>query len=205
MAFYNKIKWALGISLVFFLIVATNLIDRNNFKRVKDSVVTIYEDRLIAKDIVFELAILVQEKEMANAFSDFDFLENQNKVVNKKIDELILKFLDTRLTVDEKRTLDDLELNLNKLKAYEINRLEQKISHQDLVEKQLMKVKDNLYDLSKIQLEEGRRQVFISKEAINSVEVFTQIEIYVLIFLAILIQIIVIYKPKDDNLFSSKD
>lgn len=205
MAFYNKIKWALGISLVFFLIVATNLIDRNNFKRVKDSVVTIYEDRLIAKDIVFELAILVQEKEMANALSDFDFLENQNKVVNKKIDELILKFLDTRLTVDEKRTLDDLELNLNKLKAYEINRLEQKISHQDLVEKQLMKVKDNLYDLSKIQLEEGRRQVFISKEAINSVEVFTQIEIYVLIFLAILIQIIVIYKPKDDNLFSSKD
>lgn len=199
MAFYNKIKWVLGILLVFFLIVATNLIDRNNFTRVKDSVVTIYEDRLIAKDIVFELAILVQEKEMANALSDFDFLENQNKTVNEEIDELILKFLDTKLTVDEKRTLDNLQLNLNKLKAYEINTLEQKINNKKLVEAQLIKVKENLYDLSKIQLEEGRRQVFISKEAIDSVEVFTQIEIYLLIFLAILIQIIVIYKPKDEN------
>jgi len=63
--------------------------------------------------------------------------------------------------------------------------------------KRISEVKDNLYDLSKIQLDEGKKQMSISEKAISSVELFTQIEIYILIFLAILIQIIVIYKPKD--------
>jgi len=53
MAFYNKAKWILGILMVFVLIIATNLIDKNNFLKVRDSVVTIYEDRLVAKDLIF--------------------------------------------------------------------------------------------------------------------------------------------------------
>src|SRR5690606_29299306 len=75
MAFYNKIKWILGILMVFVLIITTNLIDRNNFIRVRDSVVTIYEDRLIANDLIFEISKLVQEKEMAVAMSDSVFFE----------------------------------------------------------------------------------------------------------------------------------
>lgn len=39
----------------------------------------------------------------------------------------------------------------------------------------------------------------ISKKAIDSVELFTQIEIYLLIFLAIVIQIIVMYNPKKES------
>lgn len=38
----------------------------------------------------------------------------------------------------------------------------------------------------------------ISKKAIDTVELFTQLEIYILIFLAIVIQIIVIYQPKKE-------
>ena len=56
MAFYNKLKWILGIFVVFLLIVATNLIDRNNFVRIRESIETIYEDRLIADDLIFELS-----------------------------------------------------------------------------------------------------------------------------------------------------
>jgi hypothetical protein len=73
MTFYNKIKWVLGILMVFVLIVATNLIDRSNFIQVRDSVVTIYEDRLIANDLIFEISKLVQEKEIAVALSDSIF------------------------------------------------------------------------------------------------------------------------------------
>lgn len=76
MTFFNKIKWVLSILMVFVLIVTTNLIDRNNFIRVKDSVVTIYEDRLIAKDLIFEMSKAVQEKEVAVAASDTTFLIN---------------------------------------------------------------------------------------------------------------------------------
>lgn len=70
MKLYNKIKWVLGIFMVFILILATNLIDRNNFIRVKDSVVTIYEDRLIASDLVFDMFKLVKKMEVALKLSD---------------------------------------------------------------------------------------------------------------------------------------
>ncbi|MBN2867557.1 MAG: chemotaxis protein, partial [Flavobacteriaceae bacterium] len=65
--------------------------------------------------------------------------------------------------------------------------------------KHISKIKKNLEDLSKIQLLEGSKQMSISKKAIDSVELFTQIEIYLLIFLAIVIQIIVMYNPKKEN------
>ncbi|MFT6959062.1 MAG: hypothetical protein ACJA17_000150 [Polaribacter sp.] len=31
MTFYNKVKWVLGIFMIFILIIATNLIDKSNF------------------------------------------------------------------------------------------------------------------------------------------------------------------------------
>lgn len=73
MRFFNKIKWILGISVVFLLIITTNLIDRNNFITVRDSVATIYEDRLIAKDIVFDISLLINEKKLANVLEDSIF------------------------------------------------------------------------------------------------------------------------------------
>jgi hypothetical protein len=57
-------------------------------------------------------------------------------------------------------------------------------------------VKRNLSSLSEIQLNEGKRQLMLSKRAMDSIELFTDIEIYILIALAILIQIIVVYQPK---------
>mgnify|MGYP006207280059 CR=1 FL=1 len=65
MNFYDKIKWVLGILMVFVLIITTNLLDRNNFVRVKDSVVSIYEDRLIANDLIFEISNSIKQKEIA--------------------------------------------------------------------------------------------------------------------------------------------
>lgn len=61
MAFYNKLKWILGITLIFVLIIATNLIDRNNFVRISNVVTTIYEDRLIASDLIFEMLSSVHQ------------------------------------------------------------------------------------------------------------------------------------------------
>ncbi|GAB3663458.1 hypothetical protein GCM10028791_38860 [Echinicola sediminis] len=58
------------------------------------------------------------------------------------------------------------------------------------------KINQRLYDLSKTQLEESRRQVFISNKAKDTIE-FTQGEIILLILMSILIQVIIFYKPKE--------
>jgi len=52
----NKIRWFLAVSVVFVVVLATNLIDKNNFEKVEQSVDNIYNERILAKEILLELA-----------------------------------------------------------------------------------------------------------------------------------------------------
>jgi hypothetical protein len=196
MKFYDKVKWILGILMIFILVIATNLIDRNNFSRVKESLATIYEDRLIAKDLIFELNNLIQEKEIAIATSNAIFFEVENSQINKDIEKLISKFEQTKLTTDEVYILKDLKKNLVLSRKSEISFVNTEFVQKTALSNSITKIKDNLHDLSKIQMSEGARQMSISKKALDNVELFSQIEIYILIILAILIQVIIIYKPR---------
>lgn len=197
MGFYDKVKWVLGLLIIFVLIITTNLIDRNSFVRVRDSVVTIYEDRLIAHNLLFEMSRSINEKELAVAGSDSLFFDNRNHAVNNEIGSLISKFEQTRLTEEEGKVFDKLKTDFDKLKEIEGRQVISSGSTRSSWQDRFEMVKDNLYDLSQIQLIEGNRQMSISKKAIDTVELFTKLEIYILIVLAILVQIIVIYKPKE--------
>jgi len=196
MDFYNKLKWVLGILMVFVIIVSTNLIDRNNFIRVKDSVVTIYEDRLVATDLIFEMSEAIHTKELAIALADSIYYIKQNKEANQEIGELISRYELTRLTENESKIFKELKNNFETLKTLEITYVESSFKQKDLLNQHITELKQNLSELSKIQINEGRKQMSISKKAIDTVELFTQIEIYLLVFLAIIIQIIVMYNPK---------
>ncbi|MGH1433571.1 MAG: MCP four helix bundle domain-containing protein [Lewinella sp.] len=193
MTVYNKIKWTLGILSVFFIILATNLIDKKNFNIVKNSVETIYADRLLAQDILLDLSKLTWEKELAQIKYERSQFENKNITINTRIDELISLFSVTKLTPKEKVIFEQLKKNLTSLKEYELNEIE--LPSPKLSE-YLALVKDNLNDLSEIQIEEGKRELFQSKRAIASVDLFTHLEIYALIIIAIFIQIVVMYNPK---------
>ncbi|SFD42371.1 MCP four helix bundle domain-containing protein [Algibacter pectinivorans] len=197
MAFYNKIKWILGILMIFVLIIATNLIDKNNFVRVRDAVVTIYEDRLIANDLIFEMAKSVHQKELAVLVLDSTFFKSKNAKVNINLKALVSRFEDTKLTLKEANVFKDLKSNIEALVAAENQFLNSNFTNKAPVIGYIENLKANLEDLSKIQLSEGSRQMSISKRALDTVELFTQIEIYILVFLAVLIQIIVMYKPKE--------
>lgn len=203
MTFFDKIKWTLGILMVFALIVFTNLIDKNNFIRVKDSVVSIYEDRLVVNDLIFEMSKLVQEKEMAIVLSNTEFYTKKNSNIDKKMQGFIEQYEATKLTVEERNVFNDFKDNIQFLSKTEASILENDFKEKETHLTLIFEIKDNLYDLTKIQLNEGRRQMAISQKAIDKVELFTQIEIYILIFLAIVVQIIVLYNPKKEKSKSS--
>ena len=198
MSFYNKLKWVLGILLIFVLIIATNLIDKKNFVLVRDSVVTIYEDRLIANDLIFEMVKSVHQKELAVSQSDTSFFTNQNGKVNDHLESLVSRFEETKLTSEEAIVFEDLKNNLQSLKDSEAVLMEGDFKNSSKVNKHIESLQTNLTDLSKIQLNEGSKQMSISQRAVNSLELFSQIEISMLVFLGILIQIIVMYNPKKE-------
>ena len=199
MTIMNKIKWVLGILMIFVLIIATNLIDRNNFLRLRDSVTTIYEDRLVVKDIIFEIARYVQEKELAMIRKDSSFYLGRAPQIDDKIQNLILRYQETKLTKEEAKVFDDLKANIAELEVQEEKFVASGETQKAQLQSSIEEVKENLYDLSQIQLNEGNRQMNISKKAVDAVELFTQLEIYVLIFLAIVIQIIILYDPNSSK------
>ena len=198
MTIFSKIKWVVSILLVFFVVLVTNLIDRGNFNRLRNSVTAIYEDRIVAFDVLFELSVLIQKKETAVMSSDPLYFQKENGKANHDIDSLTEKYENTRLTKNERELYSNLKEELSKLKGLEKDYLSSysKKSKSSML-KSVDRIDQYLHDLSKVQLKEGRRQMFISNDAMDTINLFTRWEIVFLIVMAILVQIIILYKPKE--------
>ena len=192
MSFYDKAKWTLGILMIFMLVLSTNLIDRNNFNQVKNSVESIYEDRLIAKDILYDLLKIVHRKELAIIAGDQEFLERLNTTLNNDIEGLFTLYGQTKLTTKEQYLFEKLNANFEVLsKLEQKKKFTEDNAHE--ISKSVTAIKNNIEELSIIQLTEGKREMSIGKHALDTVELFTQIEIYILIFLAIVAQVVILY------------
>jgi hypothetical protein len=85
---FNKIRWVASILLVFVIVLVTNLIDREKYNSIRQSITTIYEDRIVASDLIFELSLLIQEKELALVGRDSFYYQGRFQDANREIDDL---------------------------------------------------------------------------------------------------------------------
>lgn len=198
---FNKLKWVVGVMMVFFLVLATNLIDQRNFQVLQDSIKAIYEKQLVSKNIILNLSSLVHEKQLANALSDSGFYAVRNQEVTRTIDQLLEEFEAGELAYLERRILTQCKERLQKINSWEAARVKDPESYfaenrnQDLAQ-ELEKVREDLMRLSSIQLEEGRVQMMSGQNAISSINMFSRWENIFLIVMAILVQILILYSPK---------
>ncbi|MGB0524174.1 MAG: MCP four helix bundle domain-containing protein [Flammeovirgaceae bacterium] len=196
MTIFSKVKWIIGVLLIFVIVLTTNLIDKGNFSRLRDSVTTIYEDRVVASDLIFEMTILIQEKEIALAISDTTFLNTKNDQANQELLALVARYKQTKLTHREQEIFNFLKGELENLIRLEEEYVNSESKDTIAIFKSIDEIVHHLYDLSKVQLKEGRRQMTLSNKTMESIDLFTQVEIIFLIFMAVLVQIIILYKPK---------
>jgi hypothetical protein len=196
MDIYTKIKWFIGVLAVFLLILATNLIDKQNFMRVEQAVDNIYNERLIAKELLLDVTLKFHRKELAYVLNDSSYLQGQNDQVNLKITELMEMFERTEATRNEKITLEILSENHSKLIALESNLQPSDTLYSGDCRTLFLDINENLYELSVEQVKEGNREKHYARDAINSVKLFTKIEIYLLIILALIMQAIILFSPK---------
>ena len=194
MKFFVKIRWAASILLVFFIVLVTNVIDRKNFEKFNYSVNSLYEDRLVAHDLLFDISRILQEKQLSVVVSDSSVVESLNRKYNTELNCLMGRFGHTKLNKKEQYAFDQLQDDLKRLRQTEQSGSAMSTAE---VMQVLEQMDQHLCDLSKIQLEEAKRQVFISNKAKETINLFTQWEIIFLIVMAVLIQIIILYKPKE--------
>ncbi|WP_421750283.1 MCP four helix bundle domain-containing protein [Croceimicrobium sp.] len=192
MKILTKIRWIASILLVFIVVLLTNLIDRENFNRLSYSVTTMYEDRIVASDVLFELSRIIQKKEIAIYTSDSLYPLEQKAKLDSQINELLNKYRQTKLTSKENFIFQQVEEELQTLQKLE-SKAPNTFSKETL--KSIETIDHQLVELSKIQLQEGKRQVFASEKVKDSINLFTQGEIIFLVLMAILVQIIILYKP----------
>lgn len=196
MRLLDKLKWLLIVGVVFSLVLATNLIDRRNFRNINDSVVSIYEHRLVVKNTILDMATAINQKEVSFLTKDTASIKAKNEKLNDALKGDLLKFDPTSVTDREAEILEQLEKNLTLMFESESQLLQNQFATLDDYKGIIAKVNSNMDVLAHIQMEEGKRQFINSKRNLASVELFTELEIYFLILFAAIALIIIFRKTK---------
>lgn len=194
---FQKVKWFSAILGIFLVILATNLLDKNNFLRVEESVENIYNERLLAKELLLDVSIKFHKKELAYILNDSTYLQSQNDAVNAEINKLLQMFDRAGATRQEKIILNELNKNHRKLIELEAKSESKNKLYTTNCADIFSDINTNIIELSTEQIKEGNNQKSYAKSALDTVILFSNIEIYMLILLALVLMGIILYSPKN--------
>ncbi|MCB0477252.1 MAG: MCP four helix bundle domain-containing protein [Crocinitomicaceae bacterium] len=194
MKIQNKLKYVFGSIFVILIVLATNQIDQNNYTKINETSSSIYKDRLIASDILIQLSECFRNLEVSVIIGD-----SSRQVIDfsqfDKISTLFSKFEETKLVEEEARTFEQLKQKSSDL---EMMLKDSSIQH-EITLLSINRIRQDILLLAEIQMVEGNRNYRINNQAVEDIELFSKIEFYLLIILAMIIQIIILYKPKNSD------
>ncbi|CAG5080460.1 hypothetical protein [Parvicella tangerina] len=197
----KRIKLITATLLMFTLILATNLIDQGNFQQISNSTAQIHNDRVIALEIIYNLREEIYKKEIA-LNSDSSNLDQSE--ANSTISNYLQLYEATYMKEEELKLFDGLKANIKQLEILESeldiqqNEEEWVGSITQDVKKELSLIKSNLDQLIFTQTNESRKKVYETEYFVNISELFTNIEIIVLIVLSLII-IIAVFLPNSKS------
>ncbi|MEQ8532861.1 MAG: MCP four helix bundle domain-containing protein [Imperialibacter sp.] len=188
---FQKIKIAAASLVVFLLVLATNIMDNNHFEIVQQSLETVLDDRLVAKDYIYKISRQIHLKNKLLYTSDHKQMAKANQKANDSIQTLVAKYAATELTPKEAQYFESLENNLDKLLQVEKQLYGKSPSEQvaaiEKAETYFIRISSNLDVLSEVQLAEGKRQIHYSNWAIENSNLIVKLEIGVLIVIGFII------------------
>jgi len=197
----EKLRWILGLAVVFLLVLLSGRSNVNNYKRVQAAIETIYADRLVVKDIIYELRSLLYAKELALVTEDWNHFAAENFEGDTRAQELLEQFRATYLVPAEEKALERFVGELAGL-----TELEQQLglaAGRPIDEEELAalvvrldRLEGDLDLLSRIQLDEGRRQLMLGDKAIEEMDLLANIESYLLATGGVLAILVLLFIPR---------
>ncbi|MEQ9437860.1 MAG: hypothetical protein RIG62_02390 [Cyclobacteriaceae bacterium] len=195
----QKVKAATALGIVFVLLFATSVMDKNNFSELQHSFSSVYKDRLLVESYIYKLSNQLHQKKILmddlNA-RNLAPTNEKNQVLNDSIKTLVFSFENTQLTVDEALLLNDLKEHLGQLCLLEGKYSNDGFTCEDqtlksAIEHQHRKLSLNLEGLSDIQLLESKHIIDNSNQIIASSNITAQLEIGVLIIIGLIVQALI--------------
>ncbi|QLG44952.1 MCP four helix bundle domain-containing protein [Costertonia aggregata] len=194
------------LALAFFLVFASNRLNRRNFSTVEHTVDSVFEDRVVAQEYIYRLNNLFHKKEMLLALTP---LEKNNVRVTAKIKKLFSDFEMTRLTSEENMQFANLKKNYTKLQDLEESFFKSQntldIKTKEAMIGVLRKISENLDKLSEVQLSEGRKLTQLSKKSLHMNQLLSKLEVAFLIIIGLLLLFIIFYREKSNVKFIEED
>ena len=174
MSIASKAWMILGLSAVLILVFVIGKANIINCQQVQRSIHGINDDRLVVMGYIVDLASAVYQKEIAAATANHGAYRGFKETLDQEIRTLIEKFQATTLTVEERRIFDSFRGRIEALIQTEsqINSAETNLP-QELLSKLLETIADiklDLRALSRIQTDEGQRQLALSVKASSTME-----------------------------------
>ncbi|SIN65008.1 Four helix bundle sensory module for signal transduction [Algoriphagus halophilus] len=197
------------ISVLLLLIYGKNLTERQAFKSISNTFTEVYQDRLVVEGYIFEISdrLFSIQKLIDHCNLDYDYTRVINEIQGHEegIMELIVDFEKTNLTVEESDYLMDfkriIENDLN-IKNYDLLYTDSSGVNEKqvkLYDKKIALAKQDLENLSKIQMSEGEKLISKAKVQINRSQIWAQFEVALLIILIIVIYIFLFKRPSTNQ------
>ena len=201
MTILDKVRWALGLAVVFLLIVATGRSNVHNTKKIQAALEAVYADRLIVKGLIFDLRTLLHDKELALAKADAAYFEARSEAASERGLELLETFRGTKLVPREADALGDFARtwrDMMRTEAALAAGAEGRFEGEDATRlaEQLGRLKADISVLSGIQLAEGRRQLKLGDRAVEKMDLFAAVETYLLAALGAVAMLVVLLIPR---------
>ena len=196
-SFSSRLNTILAFLAVFLLILGTNRIDKRHFDIAQNALITVYKDRVLAKDYIYKINNLVHEKE--DHFED----ESHNISIDKQIETLLNLFSITKLTQNEVKAFESFKHNFEKIKSLEIqhySKSDRSTESNALTKKKFYDLIDalqtDLDNLALIQVSETKNITSVAQKSLDVNSVISNMEIYSLLIIGIVIIFIVFYRIK---------
>lgn len=192
---HQKTTAAVLFAAIFAVIFIVNRIENNKVNELGISMNSVYQDRLMVENYIFQLSALLYEKKiLLDQCTGSSYNEDQQLYLNNQnqaIAHLILNYENTELTELEATLFSDLKKQVEQIKEQEQLYLQSKSNSSDVeniaLAESFKSANYLLSDLSNVQIKVGKTVNERSQQLVAGSTLLTSFEMAVLIVIGLLI------------------
>ncbi len=192
MTIKQRINVGFILAIAFFLVLASNRLNRRSYNILEQTVSSVYEDRLVAQEYIYQLNNLFHDKEIQLNKVD---VQQKKEVLTANIHRIFNDFADTELTVEESAYFNELRANFTQLQQLE-GRVTDDASTRIQLSNVLEDINSNLDELAEVQLTVAQELTHRSQKSLKVSKLLSSLEIGFLTVIGILFLFIVFYPNK---------
>lgn len=196
---WQKVKTLAGFVVVFLLVFATSKMDKQHFNIVQESFSKVYNEKLVAKDYIYRMSRLIQEKKTAlNELQGSD--PNQTYSFRDSLNILTRMYTETVLDRQETRSFESLKSKYEEVISLEatLKNTEEDAEKEAVLGQINAKINEIEIDLDQLavtQVAEIKREAEMSARIIDQNDMIYKLEIGALVVIGIIIQLLIFVKP----------